>query len=153
MKFIEDHAPHPIQRGVALQAPQEEAASDHLHLGAAGSLLFPAHGVTDARTDVFSQALGKARGGSFGGQPPRLDHPDFLMGFNNARAFRQGSDQRQGNPCGLASPRRRLEQKRLPWADRRTDLLQQGVDRELAQSGVAARFTGRDSSGRKAQGC
>ena len=75
------------------------------------------------------------------------------MVFKNALAFRQGSDQRQGNPCGLARPRRCLEQDRLPWAHRRTDLLQKGIDRELAQSGVAARFTGRDSSDLKAPGC
>ena len=142
MKFIEDHAPHPIERGIALQAPQEEAVGDHFHLGAIGSLLFPAHGITDARADVFSKALGKTGGGRFGGQSPRLDHPDFLMIFKNVLAFRQGSDQRQGDPCGLARPGRCLEQNRFPWADRRTDLLQQGVDRELAQRGVAARFTG-----------
>ena len=142
MKFIEDHAPHPSQRGVALQAPQEEPVGDHLHLGAAGSLLFPAHGITDARTDVFSKACSKAGGGSFGGQPPRLDHPDFLMLVKNALTFRQRPDQCQGDPCGLSCPGRCLEQNCLAWADRRTDLLQQGVDRELAQRGVAARFTG-----------
>ena len=139
MKFIEDHAPHPIERGIALQAPQEEAVGDHFHLGAAADRL-PRAGITDARADVFSKALGKTGGGRFGGQSPRLDHPDFLMIFKNALAFRQGSSQRQGDPCGLARSTAVPGAEPFPRADRSARLLQQGVDRELAQRGVAARL-------------
>ena len=76
MEFIEDHAGHPLQAGVGLQLPQEEAVGQDLDPSDGRHAAFQANPIADTVADLLPQAAGQALGRGFGGQATRLEHQD-----------------------------------------------------------------------------
>ena len=76
VEFIEDHAGHPLQAGVGLQLPQEEAVGQDLDPSGRRHAAFQANPIADPFADLLPQAAGQALGRGFGGQATRLEHQD-----------------------------------------------------------------------------
>jgi hypothetical protein len=107
MELIKNHAVDALQLRIGLKATKKQPCGDHLQPGAAGALLFVAHGVADAFADRFPQMIGQARGRSPGGQPAWFEHHKAAL---QARDAWDGTQQGQGNPGGFARTGRGLEQ-------------------------------------------
>ena len=101
VKFVDDHPADPGQVGIGLQAPQEQAAGDHLQPGPAGGARFEPHAVADAGAHRFIQLGCQPLGRGLGGQPPGFEHHQRTV------LLQQG----QGDTRGLACTGRGLQQQ------------------------------------------
>ena len=82
MKFIEDHAGHPVQAWIALQLPQKQAVGEHLDARGGRHAAFQAHAVAHPLAHSFSELCSDALCGGLGRQPPRLEHEDAPAAFD-----------------------------------------------------------------------
>ena len=122
VELVEQQRGDAVERRIVEDHAREHALGHDLDAGPPRHLGAEAHAIADGVADRLAERRRHARGGGAGGEPPRLQHDDFL-----ARGPRlRGEHQR--HPRGLAGARRRHQHGGVARAQRGRQLRQRGVD-------------------------
>ncbi len=99
MEFVEQHGSDAVERRIVKNETRENALRDDLDAGPFRYLGAETDPVADRVADPLAKSFRHAGSGGARGEPPRLQHQDFLI----ARPRLGGQHQRP--PCGLAGAR------------------------------------------------
>ena len=136
VELVEDHQPHAVEAGVALQPPGEDALGHHLDPGVAADGPVVAGAVADRAADLLAEQRRHPPGRGPGGQPAGFEHDDAPV------AEPLGAEQGEGDRGGLAGAGGGLEHGQARAGERGLELGQGGDDRQGRGGGRQGRGHG-----------
>ena len=122
--LVEEHRGDAVERGIVLHHPRQDALGHHLHARARSHARLMAHPIADGLTRHLAEEPGHLGRRGARGDAARLQHED-----PSPRRPR-GVEQREREPCRLASPGRRDEHRGARPGERREHLGEDRIDRE-----------------------
>ena len=129
VELIEDHAAHPLERGVPLQPPGEDTFGHDFDTGPRPDARVGARAVANRLADALVERGRHARGHGARGDAAWLEHHDPFV------AEPGGLEQRERHDRALACAGRCLEHCRGMRGQRRPQFRQRVLDRQVGKRG------------------